>query len=112
MFTWDFAAADREFEVAVERNPKSARIGLSYATFLAAMGRSAESMAEARRFRELDPLSLIAQAAAARPFYNARRYSDAIAQARKALEIDSTFNRALLVGDGLRADRTRTRGRP
>jgi eukaryotic-like serine/threonine-protein kinase len=94
MFTWDFAAADREFEVAVERNPKSARIGLSYATFLAAMGRSAESMAEARRFRELDPLSLIAQAAAARPFYNARRYSDAIGQARKALEIDSTFNRA------------------
>jgi tetratricopeptide (TPR) repeat protein len=46
------------------------------------------------RAQELDPLSLIIQAASARSYYNARRYEDAIAQAKSALEIDSTFSRA------------------
>jgi tetratricopeptide (TPR) repeat protein len=33
-------------------------------------------------------------AAAARPYYNARRYDEAIAQSEKALEIDPNFGRA------------------
>jgi tetratricopeptide (TPR) repeat protein len=47
-----------------------------------------------KRAQEVEPLSLIMLAAAARPYYNARRYDDAIAQANKALEFDSTFARA------------------
>ena len=94
LYSWDFSAADREFRRAVELSPKSARIPLMYHPYLAAMGRHAESIAQARLSQERDPLSLIIQGAAARPLYNARRYEDALAQARKALEIDSTFSRA------------------
>jgi serine/threonine-protein kinase len=94
MFEWNFAAADREFRQAVRLNPKSAFVRISYGTYLAAMGRRAESVAEGKQLRELDPLSLMMQAAAARPLYNARRYEETAAQARTALELDSTFNRA------------------
>jgi tetratricopeptide (TPR) repeat protein len=43
---------------------------------------------------ELDPLSLLTHAAAARPYFNARQYAGAIAQSQSTLEIDSTFSRA------------------
>jgi TolB-like protein/Flp pilus assembly protein TadD len=95
LYSWDFAAADREYARASQMRPRSARVALFNNTYLAAMGRADESIAEARKSAELDPLSLIVQAAAARPFYNARRYDEAIAQAHSALEIDSTFSRAL-----------------
>jgi TolB-like protein len=94
LYSWDFEAADREFRRAVELRPNSARIRLSYHTYLAAMGRGEESVAQAELSRDLDPLSLLIQAAAARPYYNARRYQDALAQAKKTLEMDSTFSRA------------------
>jgi tetratricopeptide (TPR) repeat protein len=61
---------------------------------LAAMGRIDEAAAELKRAQELDPLSLLTLAAAARPYYVGRRYDEAIAQAQRALEIDSTFSRA------------------
>jgi serine/threonine-protein kinase len=95
LYSWDFAAADREIVQAVELRPHSARIRFMYQFYLAAMGRADESIAEARKSVELDPLTLLTQAAAARPYYNARRYEEALAQARRTLEIDSTFSRAL-----------------
>ena len=58
------------------------------------MNRVTEAIAQVERAQELDPLSLMIQAASARSYYNARRYQDAITQARSALEIDSTFSRA------------------
>ena len=93
-YSWDFATADRHYRRAVELDPHSAWIRLGYGLFLAVMNRPAEAIAEARLWVELDPLSLLGQAAAARPYYNARRYPEAIAQAKRALEIDSTFSRA------------------
>jgi serine/threonine-protein kinase len=95
LYSWDFESADRGYRRAVELRPNSARIRLMYHTYLAAMGRREESIAQAKVSLDLDPLSLLTQAAAARPYYNARRYEDALAQARKTLEIDSTFSRAL-----------------
>ena len=95
LYSWNFEAADREFRRAVELNPNSARIRLNYQAYLAAMGRGEESIAQAKASVDLDPLSLLYQAAAARPYYNTRRYEEAVAQARNALEIDSTFSRAL-----------------
>ena len=95
LYSWDFEAADRGYRRAVELRPNSARNRLGYFTYLSAMGRRAESIAQGRLGLDLDPLSLLTHAAAARPYYNARRYEEALAQARRTLEIDSTFSRAL-----------------
>ncbi|HUF35252.1 MAG TPA: protein kinase [Gemmatimonadales bacterium] len=94
LHTWDFAAADREFRRGVALNPKAARIRLNYMFYLSGMGRKAESFAHARLSIELDPLSLLNNAAAARPYYNAREYAEAVAQSQRTLDIDSTFSRA------------------
>jgi len=93
-FDWDFEAAERDFRRAIELNPKVAWAHLPYSSLLTARGRADEAIAEGLRAQELDPLSLIISAATARAYYNARRYDEAIAQARKPLEIDSTFSRA------------------
>jgi serine/threonine-protein kinase len=93
-YDWDFAAADRSFERGVELSPRSARSHFSFGMLHTAMGRIDDAVAELKKAQELDPLSLLTAAAAARPYYNGRRYEDAIAQARRALEIDSTFSRA------------------
>ena len=93
IYTWDFPAADRNFRRAVELNPSGA-VHLMYETYLAAMKRSEEAIAEGKRAIDLDPLYTLYRAAAARPYYNARRYPEAITQAKQALADDSTFSRA------------------
>ena len=94
-FDWDFAAADRHFRQAIALSPRNAHLHFYYAMYLAAAGRRAESMAEVKRTQALDPASLAVSAAMARPYYSARRYDLAIAQALKTLELDSSFSRAL-----------------
>ncbi len=94
IYAWDFAAADRNYRRAIELNPQTAAVHLSYETYLSAMKRSEEAIAEGKRSIELDPLFILYRAAAARPYYNARRYPEAIAQAKQALAEDSTFSRA------------------
>ncbi len=94
VFGWEFAAAERGFRRGLELNPSYARGYLNYMVLLVAQNRSEEAIAVMKRAQEVDPLSLIMLAAAARPYYNARRYDEAIAQSQKALEIDSTFGRA------------------
>ncbi|HSE26751.1 MAG TPA: tetratricopeptide repeat protein, partial [Gemmatimonadales bacterium] len=95
MFTWDFASAERAYQRAVDLSPGDARVHFGYGTYLAAVGRAEESIAEGTLAQELDPASLIISAAAARPYYNARRYDEAIAQSLKTLELDPSFTRAL-----------------
>lgn len=58
------------------------------------MGRPDEGISEGKRAQELDPLSLITNAALARPYYEAGRYDEAIAQSKKTLEIEPHFARA------------------
>ena len=62
--------------------------------FLTALNRTDEAIAELKRAQELEPLTPIRNAAIARPYYNARRYAEAIAQSRKTRDLDSTFHRA------------------
>jgi tetratricopeptide (TPR) repeat protein len=55
------------------------------------MGRHAEALREAEAARALDPLSLIVQTWVGLRHYFARRYDEAIAEYRKALELDRDF---------------------
>jgi tetratricopeptide (TPR) repeat protein len=56
-----------------------------------ALAMTDRSIAEGKRSVELDPLSLINHADLGWDYINARRYDEAVAQLRKAIEIDSHF---------------------
>ncbi len=90
-YDWDWPSAEREFRRALELNPSYAMGHRAYASYLSAMGRHREAIAEAKRAQELDPLSLDVNTMAGRCFYHARQYDQAIEQYRRALEIDPNF---------------------
>ena len=58
------------------------------------------SLRRHERARDLDPLSLIVNANLARALYWARRYDEAITQARRTLELDPRFGIALFWLEG------------
>ena len=93
-YRWNFAAAEREYRRGIELNSKDPEGHFGYGLLLASLKRSDEAIAEMKVVQELDPLTLIYQAAAALPYYMAGRYQEAIAQSQKPLEIDSTYIRA------------------
>jgi len=88
-FDFDSQRAIAEFERAIQLNPNYATAHHWFAAGpLLALGRFDESIAEAKRSIELDPLSMINNADFGNDYYFARRYDDAIAQLRKTIEIE------------------------
>lgn len=85
LYDWDFAGAAKEMQRALELNPNSPNAHKAYADFLNAMGRPEEAIAEIRRWEAIDPLDLRAQSRMAGELVWARRYDEAIAQARQVL---------------------------
>ena len=59
-----------------------------YAGVLSNMGRHEEAIAQARRARELDPISVSGNTALGRISFRARRYDESILACQKALELD------------------------
>jgi TolB-like protein/DNA-binding winged helix-turn-helix (wHTH) protein/Tfp pilus assembly protein PilF len=90
-YDFDSAAAEKEFQRAIELNPSYATAHQWYAYCLACMGRLEMSLAEATRALELDPLSLMINTTYAGPFWAMRQWDRAIDHCQKALELDPTF---------------------
>lgn len=91
---WDWAAAGKEIQRAIELNPNYAIIHERHAAYLRVMGRQDESIAAIKRAQELDPLSLNINTVVGGHFYFARRYDQAVAQCKKTLEMDPNFAQA------------------
>jgi len=95
---WDWSDAEREFKQAIERNPNSSLSHDRYAECLKTRLRFGESMAEAQRAQELDPLSpeIVSQVGVV--FLLTRRYDESIGQFQKALDLNPNLPvvRALL----------------
>ncbi len=72
-YEWDFPAAEKEFQRALELKPNYATAHQWYGEYFMLMGRFEESLAEMRRAQDLDPLSLIINTAVGYAFWNARR---------------------------------------
>jgi eukaryotic-like serine/threonine-protein kinase len=88
LYEWDWAGAEREFRRAVDVNPNYANAHEMYAYYLAVMGRTDEALAEVRRARQLDPLSLSKAIGEGDVFRYGGRYDQAVEEYRKALELD------------------------
>jgi serine/threonine-protein kinase len=82
---WDWPAAAREWERAVELGPADAVNIATYSHYLTIVGRRDEAMRQIGRAVELDPFNVMTASFYAMDLYCARRYDEAIAQARKAL---------------------------
>jgi len=87
-YDWEFAAAEREFQRALEINPNYSDAHKMNSYYLTAMGRFDDALKEMTRAQELDPLNLEKIAGSGEVLYHQRRYDQAIEQYRKALEMD------------------------
>jgi TolB-like protein/Tfp pilus assembly protein PilF len=88
---WDWQAAEGHFREAIRLEPRSSKAHQWYANFLTAMGRFKEAEREMRVATELEPLSLIANAALCWVWYYETRFADAVRQCSGTIELDSTF---------------------
>lgn len=90
-YDYDFKVAEREFERAIELNPRYATGHSQFGYYLGLMGRFEEASTEVKRAIRLDPLSSVIQWALAFVNWMARRYDEAIEQLNKILEFDPAF---------------------
>ena len=90
-FDWDFESAGKEFLRAIELNPGYATAHHWYAWQLSLMGRYDEAIAEMRKAKNLDPLSLIINSDLAELLVIAHFYEESISQSRKTIEMDPNF---------------------
>jgi DNA-binding winged helix-turn-helix (wHTH) protein/TolB-like protein len=90
---WDWARedAEKEFQLAIKSKPTYAPAHQWYSSYLVAMGRFEEAIAEARRAQELEPLSFISNSHIGWILYFAGRYDEAIEHCKKLLDVDPNF---------------------
>jgi TolB-like protein/Flp pilus assembly protein TadD len=89
-FRWDRdrVEAEREFQLAIKYKPTYAPAHQWYSSYLVALERFDEAVAEAKRTSELEPLSFTASSHLGWILYLAGRNDEAIAQCRKILSLD------------------------
>lgn len=88
---WDWTSAEKEFLRALELNPGLAQAHSDYSQLEALFGRENLAIAEARRARELEPLSATIQSNLSWDYYWAHRFDDAIAISREMLASEPAY---------------------
>ncbi len=92
---WDRVEAEREFQQAIRDQPSYAPAHQWYSSYLVALERFDEAIAEAKRTQELEPFSLIASSHLGWILYLAGQNDRAIDQCTRILDLDSNFFPAL-----------------
>ncbi len=90
-YDYDFESSEREFERAIELNPRYYFAHSWFGYCLSLMGRFEEACTEVKRAIRLDPLSSVTQWALGFVYCMARRWDEAIEQLEKTLEFDPGF---------------------
>ncbi len=85
---WDRAATEREFQEAIRLKPAYAPAHQWYSSYLVAVERFDEAIAEAKRTEELEPLSFVASSHLGWIYYLSGQNDKAIEQCKKILELD------------------------
>jgi Tfp pilus assembly protein PilF len=87
----NWALAESEYKRAIALNANYSTGHHYYATFLMAMGRHDEAMAEMKKAQELDPLSPIIATFIGKALYFAGKNDEYIAEYQKVLATDPAF---------------------
>ena len=85
-YEWDWVGAEQLCKQAIELNPNYGEAHHVYATLLAALGRTNEAIAEARRAHEIEPLNLEYAVNVPWKLYLGRRYEEAELESRQLKE--------------------------
>jgi serine/threonine protein kinase/tetratricopeptide (TPR) repeat protein len=85
---WDWAEGEREMKLALALNPNLAEAHREYASYLMAMGRFEESIAEARLALRLEPFVNRYEKTLAYMYYIAGQYKQAIEQWQHIAELE------------------------
>ncbi len=93
-YDWDFPGFERELQRALELSPNFADTHGMNGTYLTAIGKFDEAIAERKRALELNPLSPLYNVMVGWPYFYARRYDEAIEWYKRALELDPNFAQA------------------
>lgn len=93
-FAWDQKAAERELRRAIVLDSTYSQARIWYSQELDLLGQPDSAVAQVRIALLTEPLSLIVNTMTGVAFYNARRFGEAEAAERKAVELDSTFIRS------------------
>lgn len=91
-YDWDWAKAESEFKRSLELDPNLAITHYRYAwVYLSPLGRHDEAIAQMKIAMEKEPLYLIQGANFAGVLLYARRFDDAVDQAKKTYDLDPNF---------------------
>jgi len=90
-YDWDFDAAEREFQRALELGQNDPTAHLWFSHYCEVRNRLQQALEENSRTLGLDPVSPLFNTVRAEILYNARRYDDAIAQARRTIDQYPTY---------------------
>jgi tetratricopeptide (TPR) repeat protein len=91
-YDWDWPRAEAGFKRALELDPNLSITHYRYAwTFLSPMGRHDEAISEMKIAMEKEPLYLIQGANFAAVLMYARRFDEAVEQAKKTYDLDPNF---------------------
>ena len=91
VFDWDLKSAEAEFRRAIELNPSYATAHHWYAWHLSLSGSNVNAIAEMKKAKNLDPVSLIINADLAELLLIAHFPDESIEQSRKTIEMDVNF---------------------
>ena len=90
-YYWDWAQAEKEFELAIDLKPNYANAHHWYAVLLSNAARFDEAIREIKRALELDYLSPATSSQYGVILFRARRYDEAIAVLHKTLDLEPNF---------------------
>jgi serine/threonine-protein kinase len=92
MYEWDWAAAERSFQRSLALDPNNANTRYWYnGDLLMTVGRARDALDQARRARELDPLSIVINAGYGQALYRVGRLDDAVRLLRDIRSLDPGF---------------------
>jgi serine/threonine protein kinase/tetratricopeptide (TPR) repeat protein len=99
-YDWDWGSAGQEFRRALELNPADSNARHWYSHYLLALGRFDESLAQAKRAVEQDPISAMMTTHLGEHYHLARQDDLAVGQIERALELNPRFPAAhVLLGE-------------